>query len=198
MPVREIRRISSWLLALQSVESGQNPADFAKIRPEILSPVVRRHEKSAIRESVDLADRVRSRGFKWRLGDKLGEACVQLLTNADQPDQKTQYTKLLQAIDPNSSTERTFIDYLYENNLRLPDAAQKNVDGIYCRPDFYYYPNVWIFCDGSPHDDPEVQKRDQEQRQLLWDRGEQVWVWHYREDLAAKVAKRPDIFRSVR
>ena len=105
---------------------------------------------------------------------------------------------MLRHLDPNSSTERTFIKYLYDNDLRLPDAAQKRVPGIYCQPDFYYEPRFWVFCDGSPHDETSVRERDEEQRQLIIARGDEVWSWHYREDLAAKVAARPDIFRKVR
>ena len=33
---------------------------------------------------------------------------------------------------------------------------------------------------------------------LLLARGDEVWSWHYREDLAAKISQRPDIFRKVR
>ena len=105
---------------------------------------------------------------------------------------------MVRHLDPNSSTERVFIDYLYKNGLRLPDAAQKRVPGIYCQPDFYYEPRIWIFCDGSPHDTSEVRERDDEQRQLIIARGDEVWSWHYREDLATKIAQRPDIFRKVR
>ena len=109
-----------------------------------------------------------------------------------------QYRHMLRHLDPNSSTERAFIDHLYENGLRLPDAAQKRVPGLYCQPDFYYEPRIWVFCDGSPHDDQQVHERDQNQRQLIISRGDEVWAWHYREDLAAKIARRPDIFRKVR
>ncbi|MCY4224188.1 MAG: hypothetical protein OXF06_05070, partial [Bacteroidetes bacterium] len=98
---------------------------------------------------------------------------------------------------PNSSTERVFIDYLYKNGLRLPDDTQKRVSGIYCQPDFYYEQRIWIFCDGSPHDNPQVRERDENQRQLIIARGDEVWCWHYRENLAARVAERPDIFRKV-
>jgi len=113
-------------------------------------------------------------------------------------DYEDHYRALLRSMDPNSSTERNFLKHLYDNGLRLPDAAQKYVDGIYCQPDFYYEKGIWIFCDGSPHDDPEVKARDEEQRQILISRGDQVWSWHYRENLAEKVAKRPDIFKKVR
>ena len=129
---------------------------------------------------------------------KLGLADIEIKASAGFKDYEEQYQHMLRHLDPNSSTERTFIDYLYQNGLRLPDAAQKRVPGIYCQPDFYYEPRIWVFCDGSPHDELQVRDRDDEQRQLIIARGDEVWSWHYREDLAAKIARRPDIFRKVR
>ena len=130
--------------------------------------------------------------------DKLALCTIEIQTNTGFQDYDEQYQFMLRNLDPNSSTERTFINYLHENGLRLPDAAQKRVDGVYCQPDFYYEPRIWIFCDGSPHDDPTVRERDLGQRQAIIARGDEVWAWHYREDLAAKIAQRPDIFRKVR
>jgi len=129
---------------------------------------------------------------------KLSLADIELQAGPDFKNYEEQYQHMRRHLDPNSSTEIAFIKHLHENNLRLPDAAQKRVPGIYCQPDFYYEPRIWIFCDGSPHDDPEIRKRDEEQRQLIIARGDEVWSWHYREDLATKVAGRPDIFRKVR
>ena len=83
-------------------------------------------------------------------------------------------------------------------NLEKAFEAQKRVDGIYCQPDFYYEPRFWVFCDGSPHDEEATQQRDAEQRQLIIARGDEVWAWHYREDLATRIAQRPDVFRKVR
>ena len=130
--------------------------------------------------------------------DKLGLAEIEIQSSAAFRDYEEHYRHMLRDLDPNSSTERTFIDYLYQNGLRLPDAAQKRVPGIYCQPDFYYEPRIWVFCDGSPHDQKDVRERDENQRQLLITRGDEVWSWHYRDDLAAAIAQRPDIFRKVR
>ena len=129
---------------------------------------------------------------------KLKLAEIEIRTNPAFRDYEEQYQTMLRELDPNSSTERAFIDHLYQSGLRLPDAAQKRVPGIYCQPDFYYEPRIWVFCDGTPHDEPEVRDRDEEQRQLIIARGDEVWAWHYREDLCAKVAQRPDIFTQVR
>ena len=72
------------------------------------------------------------------------------------------------------------------------------VEGIYVQPDFYYEPRIHVFCDGTPHDEPEVKAADALKRQALIARGDEVWVYYYKDDLAAKVAQRPDIFRKVR
>ena len=129
---------------------------------------------------------------------KLKLADIELRKKTGHVDYDARYEQMLRHLDSNSSTERTFIDHLYQNGLRLPDDAQKRVPDIYCQPDFYYEPRIWIFCDGSPHDDPSVRQRDEEQRQLIIARGDEVWSWHYREDLGAKIEERPDIFNKVR
>lgn len=130
--------------------------------------------------------------------EKLRIATIEIGSNKAFANYEEHYQKMRQSLDPNSSTELKFIEYLYANGLRLPDSAQKRVEGIYCQPDFFYEPSTWIFCDGTPHDDPEVRMRDAEQRQLIVSIGHEPWVWHYKEDLAAKVAKRPDIFKKVK
>jgi len=130
--------------------------------------------------------------------DKLIMCDVEVQTNTGFRDYEEHYQAMLRGLDHNSEMERKFIQHLYDNGLRLPDAAQKRVDGVYCQPDFYYEPRIWIFCDGTPHDDPTVCNDDQEKRQSIIAKGDEVWVWHYREDLATRIAQRPDIFRRVR
>ncbi len=130
--------------------------------------------------------------------EKLAVCTVEDRSNREYRDYEEHYRVLLERLDPNSSTERVFIEYLHANGLRLPDEAQKRVDGIYCQPDFYYEPRFWVFCDGSPHDQRATRERDEAQRQLLIARGDEVWAWHYRENLAERVARRPDVFRKVK
>ena len=130
--------------------------------------------------------------------NKLALCAIEIQTNTTYRDYADQYQSMLRHLDPNSSTERAFITFLYENGLRLPDAAQKRVEGIYCQPDFYYAPRFWVFCDGSPHDEEANKQRDEEQRQLIISRGDEVWAWHYRENLAARIAQRLDVFRKVK
>jgi len=129
--------------------------------------------------------------------DKLALCAIEIRTTTAFRDYEEHYQAMVRNLDPNSSTERAFIRHLYEHGLRLPDAAQKRVEGIYCQPDFHYAPRFWVFCDGSPHDEEATRRRDEEQRQLIIARGDEVWVWHYREDLAARLAQRPDIFRVI-
>ncbi len=110
-----------------------------------------------------------------------------------------QYGTLRRQIDPNSSTELKFLEYLYQNNLRLPDAAQKTVDGIYVQPDFFYETDIWVFCDGTPHDKPDVRADDEVKRDAIRNkRGDQVFVYYYKDDLAEIIQKRSDIFTKVR
>jgi hypothetical protein len=130
--------------------------------------------------------------------EKLLSCSIQLQTNSNYPDYDSHYQSLLTRIDQNSTLERTFLDHLYKNNLRLPDDAQKLVPGIYCQPDFYYDSRIWIFVDGSVHDQPEVLNEDKKKRHELVARGDEVIVYRYDQDLETLVASRPDIFRKIR
>ncbi len=130
--------------------------------------------------------------------EKLRVCSIEIQTNAGFRNYEEHYQSLLRGLDPNSSTERKFIDHLYQHGLRLPDAAQKRVEGIYVQPDFYYAPRIWVFCDGTPHDEHAVQANDELKRQAIIAQGDEVWVYYYKDNLAEKVAARPDIFRKVR
>jgi len=109
-----------------------------------------------------------------------------------------QYQSLQRAIDPNSDTEKKFLNYLYNNNFKLPDSAQKTVEGIYVKPDFYYAPDFWIFCDGTPHDDPNIKADDKKKRDAIRNKGHQVFEYYYMDDLETIISKRPDIFKKVK
>jgi hypothetical protein len=130
--------------------------------------------------------------------EKLSICSVEIQANPNYRSYDEHYQALLRNLDPNSSTERKFLDYLYRKGLRLPDDAQKRVEGIYVQPDFYYEPRIWVFCDGTPHDDPQVKTDDEMKRQAIIAQGDEVWVYYYKDNLAEKVAERPDIFRRVR
>ncbi|MEI6387770.1 MAG: DEAD/DEAH box helicase [Spirochaetota bacterium] len=116
-----------------------------------------------------------------------------------------QYRRLLETYDSSSSTEKKFLDYLHERGLRLPDEAQRRIEGLYCQPDFYYASGagknalpVHVFCDGRPHDRDSVRSRDDSQREAILDMGQDFIVYHYLDSLDGLVARRPDVFRKVR
>lgn len=109
-----------------------------------------------------------------------------------------QYAALEAARDHNSSTEYQFLKYLYEHKLRLPDKAQPMFPNeYYVRPDFLYGDRVVIFCDGTPHDRPEVKADDRKKRAVLENAGYIVLSWHYKTPLADFIADNPEIFTTI-
>ncbi|MBD3386394.1 DEAD/DEAH box helicase [candidate division KSB1 bacterium] len=130
--------------------------------------------------------------------EKLKTCSVELMSTGMTLDYDEQYQHLIKTCDQNSQTEKRFLDYLYKNGLRLPDAAQTRTEDIYSQPDFFYQPDIYVFCDGTPHDDPEVQERDRRIRSGLRQQGKQVIVYYYKESLKEVIERRPDIFKKVR
>ena len=130
---------------------------------------------------------------------KNSKACgLEILSNPHFDTYEAQYQAILNRIDPTSSTELEFLDYLYQGCFRLPDDAQRSVPGLFVKPDFFYDPDVWIFCDGTPHDNPDIRRIDQAKRQEIMNSGQQVVVYYYQDDLGALIASRPDIFHKVK
>ena len=115
---------------------------------------------------------------------------------------KRQYHALLEQSDKNSSTEREFLKYLYEHQLRLPDRAQVKFSELYVCPDFAYCNEqgqieVVVFCDGTPHDQDYVKAQDLSKREALEDAGYCVITWHYSQELDELVSIYSDIFSPV-
>lgn len=136
---------------------------------------------------------------RWLIKDALNKLLTATLNiQHGDKDYEAQYQHLLSTKDANSSTETQFLEYLYQHGLRLPDSAQKSVDGIYVKPDFFYEPDTWVFCDGTPHDDPAILKEDDTKRQAILDRGDELIVYYYKDDLTELVARYPDIFTPVK
>ncbi|MCS7016164.1 MAG: DEAD/DEAH box helicase [Gemmatales bacterium] len=94
-----------------------------------------------------------------------------------------------------SEFERQFLDFLTTGNYRLPDEAQKSLVAPRCIADFFYAPNVLVFCDGPPHDHPEQQRLDHKLRTELVERGYRVVVITHRADLASQIERYPEVFR---
>lgn len=83
-------------------------------------------------------------------------------------DREQQYQELRQKTDPNSEFERIVLHEIYQRGIKLPDGTQEFIAEANSKPDFIYKsPKIAIFCDGSAHDRPDVQKRDRVERDNL-------------------------------
>lgn len=98
-----------------------------------------------------------------------------------------------------NSLEKKFLDVLERHGYRLPDDAQRLVDGYYVRPDFIYNVegmHVAVFIDGPVHDRHRVAERDEKARQKLEDElGWLVLRFRYDDvDWSAQMKERESVF----
>jgi len=130
--------------------------------------------------------------------EKLKVCHLEINTSNAYPDYESHYQSLISQMDKNSSTELAFLKYLYKNGLRLPDEAQMRVDGIYSQPDFFYKPDIHVFCDGTPHDQSDTKEKDEKIREAIRNKGQQVIIYYYKDSLDSVISKRPDVFRKIK
>ncbi len=114
-------------------------------------------------------------------------------------DRDAQFQRLEALTDPASTSEREFLQFLYDSQMRLPDHAQNRPSSdVYVQPDFYYerknLPGVCVFLDGSHHNAPERQKADALVRAELEDRGFRVISIRCDRPFADQVQQHPDVF----
>ncbi len=107
-------------------------------------------------------------------------------------------------IDKKSELEQRFLETLERYNHRLPDDAQRLIplspeaqallNQKHCSVDFFYKPNICVFCDGSVHDEDEQRRRDEIIRNDLHLHGYRVIVIRYDKDVEEQIRQYPEIF----
>src|SRR5690606_24565316 len=96
-----------------------------------------------------------------------------------------------------SDLEREWLHTLYQQGLRLPDAAQVYIEDCQTRPDFVYNSGgvyAAVYVDGSHHDYPQRQGRDSQQAECLEDYGYRVIRFGYQADWASILQQNSYIF----
>jgi Lhr-like helicase len=119
------------------------------------------------------------------------------LPRIDGRDWHAHLTWLRSLTDSRSEIERRFLTVLEENCLRLPDEAQRRIPEIGRIPDFFYNPNVCVFCDGAAHNQPDQISLDNSIRSQLVNLGYRVVVVRYDQDIEQQLSMHPDIFGEI-
>ena len=108
-----------------------------------------------------------------------------------------QFQWLLGQVDPKSSLEVSFLEFLHANHLNLPDLAQHKTPDAYSQPDFEYQraglPATLIFIDGPAHEQPGQKAKDAAVREELEGRGHPV-IAIRPGSFAEQIESYPDVF----
>ena len=97
--------------------------------------------------------------------------------------------------DSYSELGRRFLEALASGQYRLPDEAQRPIPEPRCIPDFFYAPNVCVFCGGSVHDEAAQKAQDDRIRHELTNRGCRWIVIRYDKDLPGQIGEHTEVFR---
>jgi hypothetical protein len=189
-----------------SVQATQNLLLVRLLRPELRSDtgleatlqyaIQRGMEQLFQLEESELgAERVGEGEQRALLFYESGEGSVGALRRlVDEADAVAHLAWLRSLTDSRSDIELTFLTALAAGFHRLPDEAQRPIPEPRCTPDFFYSPNVCIFCDGSVHDEPAQVARDRELRVELVSRGYRVVVIRYDRRIPDQTAQYPEVF----
>ena len=94
-----------------------------------------------------------------------------------------------------SDLERAWLDHLARRGLNLPGAAQRFVEKVGTRPDFFYDKHkAAIYVDGPTHDFPDRQQRDREVTTKMEDAGFIVIRFGHAADWDKILADHPNLF----
>jgi hypothetical protein len=135
-----------------------------------------------------MLDRHTVREFLWRLTQSVTRV------GGERRSYDEHYRWLRTLTDARSELERQFLDQLYATKRRLPDDAQHKIPDIGTIPDFFYEPNVCIFCDGRVHDEPQQRVGDERVRRQLKDGGYRVIVVRYDAGLEEQISPHSEVF----
>jgi len=95
-----------------------------------------------------------------------------------------------------SDLERKFLDFLEQNELRLPDKGQSYIDDCRVKPDFLYESPLQtvVYVDGPVHDFPDRAERDRTQQNALEDLGYTVLRFEHDGIWPTVVREHPNVF----